>query len=849
MAMQSKVNLLALLAVMGGQAFWIQPALAAVPNSPETMPELEIAQGIAEITDVQVQVTDTGIEVAIAANGELGEPIQSVTGKALILEIAGATLSKEFEDFTPAEGIALVQITAQPDNTVRIAITGNDAPPVVDIRTNSADAGLMLAVTPGSAQTNGDDDAILLEVTGDAQGDYAVPNASTATRTDTPLRDTPQSIQVVPQQVWEDQGVTGLNDALRNVSGVFQTSNDPRGQTFAARGFNGAPVLRDGFRILNNTGNIGFAELSNIERIEVLKGPASILVGAVEPGGAINLVSERPLATPQYELSLRGGAPTQVEPSLDFTGPLTEDGRVSYRVNASYRYEEYFRDFEEPIERFFFAPQISFEISDRTDLLVELEHRREERPYETGLVAVGDGVADIPFDRVLTYPGLKAESNYTRVGYQFEHRFSDRWKVRNTAYYTRFDTLTFTNNAQTFLRRFFNEETGDLSLVPGTFDQPSNTFEVQTNVVGKFNTGSIEHTLLAGVDFYQQRNLGSEVRAAVALQPGAPFPVPTVADTLNIFDPNYDALSRFDPDSFIPTTIIDGLTRGWGFYVQDQVNITDNLIVLAGLRFDTVFQELTTAVPFLPNVGGTSSSTSEDFTPRLGVVYQPSDAISLYASYSRSFQPNTGVSFAGDLLEPEEGEQFEAGVRAELLDGNFVANLAVFDIEKRNIALTDSLNPGFLIGAGSQSSFGVELDLIGEILPGWNVVANYAYIDAEIIEGEEGTEGNRAANIPEHSFNIWTSYALPSGSLEGLSFGLGGNFVGERFGDVDNSFELDSYFLTNAAIAYKRDNWRAAVNFRNLFDVDYIEGGISGNRFTIFPGAGFTVVGSFSITF
>ena len=186
MAMQSKVNLLALLAVMGGQAFWIQPALAAVPNSPETMPELEIAQGIAEITDVQVQVTDTGIEVAIAANGELGEPIQSVTGKALILEIAGATLSKEFEDFTPAEGIALVQITAQPDNTVRIAITGNHAPPVVDIRTNSADAGLMLAVTPGSAQTNGDDDAILLEVTGDAQGDYAVPNASTATRTDTP---------------------------------------------------------------------------------------------------------------------------------------------------------------------------------------------------------------------------------------------------------------------------------------------------------------------------------------------------------------------------------------------------------------------------------------------------------------------------------------------------------------------------------------------------------------------------------------------------------------------------------------------------------------------------------------
>ncbi|MEM9246986.1 MAG: TonB-dependent receptor, partial [Cyanobacteria bacterium P01_F01_bin.153] len=289
--------------------------------------------------------------------------------------------------------------------------------------------------------------------------------------------------------------------------------------------------------------------------------------------------------------------------------------------------------------------------------------------------------------------------------------------------------------------------------------------------------------------------------------------------------------------------------RGWGFYVQDQIEILDNLFVLAGLRFDTVFQELTTEIPFLPTASGESSSTSEDFTPRLGIVYQPSDEISLYASYSRSFVPNTGVTFVGDLLEPEEGEQFEAGIRAELLDGNLVANLAIFDIEKRNIALSDSLNPGFLEAIGAQSSFGVELDIIGEILPGWNVVANYAYIDAEITEGEEGTEGNSAANIPEHSFSVWTTYALPSGPLEGLSLGLGGNFVSERFGDVNNTFELDSYFLTNAAIAYRRDNWRAAVNFRNLFDVDYIAGTVSGNRFSIFPGAGFSVVGSFSITF
>ncbi|MEM1426300.1 MAG: TonB-dependent siderophore receptor [Cyanobacteria bacterium P01_H01_bin.130] len=622
-------------------------------------------------------------------------------------------------------------------------------------------------------------------MTGDRDDDYAASRASTATRTDTPLRDTPQSIQVVPQQVWEDQGATGLNDALRNVSGVFQASNDPRGQTFSARGFVGAPVLRDGFRALNNTGNSGFSELSNIERIEVLKGPASILVGSVEPGGAINLVSERPLATPRYELSLRGGAPTQVEPSVDVTGPLTEDGRVRYRLNALYRTEEYYRDFEEPIERFFFAPQISFEISDRTDLLVELEHRRDNRPSETGIVAVGDGVADIPFDRALTYRGLEAESNYTRVGYQFEHRFSDRWKVRNTAYYSRFDT--FVNQAGNILGPFFDEETGEVSLTPGAFEQPSNTFEVQTNVVGEFNTGSIQHTLLAGVDFSQRRDLGSEISSALTFVEGSPFPVPAILDTLNIFDPDYDSLSRFDSDSFFQTAGIKAVTRSWGFYVQDQVKILDNLILLAGLRFDTIVQELD--VDFtLPRPGIDTRDNFEAFTPRLGLVYQPSDEISLYASYSTSFQPNQAATFAGELLDPEEGEQFEAGIRAELLDGDFVANLAVFNIEKRNIAFSDPFNPGFVLNSGAQESFGIELDLIGEILPGWNVVANYAYIDAEVTEGEEGTVGNSAANIPEHSFNIWTSYALQSGPLEGLSFGLGGNFASERFGDNDNTF-------------------------------------------------------------
>ncbi|MEO0985321.1 MAG: TonB-dependent siderophore receptor [Cyanobacteria bacterium J06639_14] len=809
----------------------------------------QIEEALVSITAIRVEATETGLQVAVEADGGLTTPTQSVIGNALVLEIPNATLSEPFQDFEPADGIALVQASALAGDTVQVVITGSDGPPTV--ATSATATGLVLGVTPGIVQDSSDDEAIQVVVTGE-EDDYVEPNASTATRTDTPLRDTPQSIQVIPQEVLSDQGVIGLNDALRNVSGVVTTGNDPRGQNFAVRGFAFAPVLRDGLRSINSSDSSNVADLANVERIEVLKGPASILAGNVRPGGAINLISERPLSEPVYEVSLRVGNRNLIEPSLDFTGPITADSSLSYRVNALVRREDYLRDFETPVTRSFIAPMLSWQISENTDLLIELEYRDETRPYETGIPSIDGGEPNIPFDRALIYRDLEATVESTRLGYQFEHRFNDNWKIRNTSYYNRVDTFTFINNAEQFGLNFFDPTTGTITLVPGTFEQPSSTVAIQTNVIGEFSTGPIEHTLLAGVDFYQQRDLGAKISSALQLItfPGVgTFPVPTIVDTLDIFDPDYDSLTDFDPDTFLLTTTLEDKTENWGFYVQDQIKLLDNLILLAGLRFDTVYQEQTTEVPIIPGFSSESSSTSEAFTPRFGLVYQPIEAISLYSSYSTSFIPNTGVTFVGDLLDPEEGEQIEVGVRAEILDGNLVANLAFFDIDRTNVAITDALNPGFLVGEGSENIRGIELDVVGEILPGWNVVANYAYLDSEITESDDAAAiGNRQRNIPEHNFNLWSNYTVQSGSLEGLSIGLGGNFVSERFADEVNTITLDSYFLTNAAIAYERDNWRAALNFRNLFDVEYIEGSVS-EGLVLFPGTGFTVIGSFSATF
>ena len=794
----------------------------------------QIEAAVVQITDLRIESTEAGLQILIEADGELTPPTQLTSGNALVLIITNAALAEEFQVFEPAEGIALVQATALPGNVVQVAITGNDAVPDIDINTEAT--GLVLGITPGIAQVGTEDDAIQIGVSGEEGSRYVEPNATTATRIDTPLRDVPQSIQVIPQEVLEDQQVIRLNDALRNVSGVTPAGNDPRGQRFNVRGFNDTAQLRDGFRISSVGGqNIGFQELANVEQIEVLKGPASILFGAVEPGGVINLVSEQPLREPFYELGFRLGNRGLLEPSLDFSGPLTEDGHLLYRLNALYRNENSFRDFNTDIERFFIAPTIGWQISDRTDLTLSLEYSDDQRPTDFGLVADGDGVLDIPFDRNLGEPEDRLTAEFLRTGYRFEHRFSDNWKIRNGFNYINYDEQ-FTSAGLNLTGGVVGPN-GELFRNFQAFGSQQDIYELQTNVVGEFTTGSIEHTLLAGIDLFRR-----DVEDDPLQVDFTPLP------PLNVFDPVYNQTARPDFDSLPSVFENETRTDLLGVYLQDQVSFSDNLKLLAGFRYEAFEQNTTSSSTFFPITSPETRQTGDAFSPRMGLVYQPVEDVALFASYSRSFSPNTGTTIDGDILEPEEGEQFEVGVKAELLGDLLSINLAYFDITLQNVQTVDPNNLFSSVATGEERSQGVELDVIGEILPGWNLVANYAYIDARITEDNTGLEGNRRFNVPNHNFNVWTTYDIQDGPLEGLGFGLGFNFVSERFGDNANSYELDSYFLTNASISYRRDNWRAGLNIRNLFDVDYIES-TPGNRLAAYPGEEFTITGSFSIEF
>lgn len=672
------------------------------------------------------------------------------------------------------------------------------------------------------------DEPIELVVTGEQDG-YRVPDASVGTRTDTPLRDIPQSIQVIPQQVLRDQNVTTLVEALRNVpgAGFGNTARSVFDSSAILRGFSsGNNVLRNGLNESPHNNNIGF-ETAGIERIEVLKGPASVLYGQAAPGGTVNYVTKQPLNQPYYSVEASAGSFDFYRGAIDLSGPLNASKTVLYRLNLAAQTTESFFDFFEG-QRYFVAPTLSWLLSDRTKLTLAFEYfaKPQSSDQSYGLPAIGTVFSNpngkIPRNRSVGESNDRESLYTTRVGYDLEHRFSSNWQIRNAFRFLQVDAPrkyvggdTLANDNRTLSRYFASQS------------NKGKSFNSDTYVVGEFSTGSIRHQLVTGISLTRQ-----ETDLTGFSREAAP---------IDLFNPVYgQPLGNVDYEYSIPGSI-DAL----GIYVQDQITLAENLKLLLGGRFDLFRQ---TEEDRLANTE--TKQSGNDFSPRVGIVYQPIQPISLYASYSRSFTPTLGSGFGGDAFQPERGTQYEIGVKADLND-KLSATLALYDLTRSNV-LTEDTRPGvppgqFSIQVGEQQSRGVELTFQGEILPGWNIIAGYAYTDAKVTEDNTLPVGLRFRAVPANTFNLWTSYEFQRGSLQGFGAGVGLFFVGERQGDTLNTFQLPSYLRTDAAIFYRRNRFRAALNFRNLFDVDYFETSFDRNR--VFYGDPLTVQGTISWEF
>ncbi|MEM9152229.1 MAG: TonB-dependent siderophore receptor, partial [Cyanobacteria bacterium P01_F01_bin.3] len=693
-----------------------------------------IAQALVTITDVRVEETETGLQVVLeTADGTLTAPTESVVGNALILELSNAVLAGEsIEAFTPVDGIALVQVSPLEGDRVQVVITGSDAAPEVTV--GSDVAGLALSVLPGVAQAVESGETIQLLVTGEEDEGYNPSRANTATRTNTPLRDIPQSIQVIPQQVIEDQGITRIGEALRNVSGVArQRDRTNASDRFTIRGFDQSRLLRNGFRTGSSLGGTLATARNTVEQIEVLKGPASVLYGQVEPGGVVNFVTEQPSRETFYDVAFNVGSFSYFEPSLDFSGPLTADERLTYRLNASRQSSDSFRDFVE-LDQDVIAPSLRYEFSDATSLIFEYLYLDSMQTYDEGLPI--DSIAfNPPRGRFLSEPDDFYENTTNSFYLTLDHQFNDSLSIRSGL---GAELSTIDETAFRLIFNGFDPDTGDNSRQYVERDFNANNLTWQTDLISEFNTGSIEHQLLAG--FELARLESSESRAD--------FFDPTVPLSINVFDPQYGTPIPSDEDRNVVGDF-DNADNILGLYLQNQIALLPNLKVLIGGRYD--FANTESGFDFSFNDSEFSSSDefdSEAFSPRVGIVYQPIEPISLYGSFSRSFIPNSVTTADGDIIEPERGTQYEVGARAEF--GDVTVNLAAYDITKTNITRTDPDNPDFSLPIGEVTSRGIELDVAGEITDGWNMIGSLFFNDAFISEGDDSSpEGDTLINAPD----------------------------------------------------------------------------------------------------
>ncbi|WP_122814051.1 TonB-dependent siderophore receptor [Pseudomonas viridiflava] len=652
---------------------------------------------------------------------------------------------------------------------------------------------------------------------GPVQG-YRATRSASATRTDTSLHETPQSISVVTREAVEDIGATRLQDALDYAGGVGRANNFG-GQgltTFTVRGFTTGEFYRNGFPI--NRGYPNMPDANTIERLEVLRGPATTLYGRGDPGGTFNVVSKQPLAERSVTLGSQLNDQGMKRGTLDASGPLDDDGQFAYRLNVVGEGGDTFRDHVET-ERYGVTPVLSWQVDDATRITFEGDFMRNNAPLDRGLTRYPAQTRTASRDTFFGEKDVgKLHNDNNMAQIRFDHDLNADWKLGGGIQMLdgslKGDAIEANGLAADgrTLGRNFNYRKLEWT------DR-----DVQLNVTGHFATGGFDHTLLAGVEYedYDYKSIIRRSSGAVN------------AYTIDIFDPVY---GKARPALTRTTTNDKENLKTYAAFVQDQVALTERMKLLAGVRFERFEHDYDTF-----GVGVPFTNSDNAVTPRLGLTYDLTDTVAVYANTARSFKPNTGASRLGGGFKAEEGKSYEVGVKWEALDRQLSVDAALYQIEKQNVLTTDPVDSTFSVAAGEVRSRGLDLNVVGDLTPEWRVMGSYAYVDAEVTKDNTLRSGTRLLNIPEQTFSLLNVYEFQDGALRGLGLGAGGRYVDQRAGQTANTaFSMDSYTVFDLLAFYKvNEHVKLNLDVKNVFDKDYEEGAF-GNVYA-YPGAPRTV--------
>lgn len=667
-----------------------------------------------------------------------------------------------------------------------------------------------------------------VQVTAHRSGDYLQRTATTATKMEAPIKSVPQSVQVVSRRALDQLQVLRLEDAMRNVSGVsMETGFGGRSDIFQIRGFRTdmQSVFKNGFRNTVRT----YRESANIQQIEVMKGPASVLYGVSDPGGMVNISTKKPTAHTFQDIQFTTNNFGLVRPAIDLGGAFNERKTLKYRLNASYERADSYRDFVKT-KRFFVAPALTYDFSDRTSLTVETEFLNHEQPSDRGIFSVNGQIAPVSRSRVVIEPSNTGEFKNRLAQYNLQHKFSEALSFRHA----------FNYNYATETRDVVEQTT---VLKDGSFrinrqHQDQDTYDrniaTQNELYANFNTGAlVEHKAVGGI----------EVSRSVfdIWVKRAPY------DVFDILNPQYNtkpkdySLLKYAQDYQDRVDVL-------GFYLQDFITINQRLKVLLGGRYDFWKQEKEDRLK-----NETTEQKNKAFNPRLGVLYEVYGPVSVYANFSKGFQPGIGQTLEGEAFKPITSVQYEGGTKIGLLNDRVNLTAAYFDITRQNVVVPHPTQSGASVQLGEVQSKGLETDITGEVLPGLNVIATYTYTDARVtkdaLSGDDPkrTVGRRFRGVGYNNSSLWTTYELQNGFLKGLGIGGGFTYVEDRPVDDANSFMLPGYTRYDATMFYNNKRFHAALNVKNLTNVKYYEG--SQSVTVIMPGAPTTVQGTVGVRF
>lgn len=628
-------------------------------------------------------------------------------------------------------------------------------------------------------------------------------------KTGSSVLETPQTVSVITRAQLDAQQATNLTQAARYIPGVYFGDNtDTRNEYFKARGFT-LDQYQDGLKLLTQGAWIeNKADPFFLDRIEVLEGPSSGLYGQSSPGGLVNLVSKRPTATPFGQIQLQTGTYGRVQAGVDIGGPVTQDGTLLYRLTALARDSGAQVDRMKE-QRVAIAPALTWKPDANTSLTVLLSYLNDPNagfwgslPY-LGTLLSNPALPGGKLSRSLNtgqpdFEEFKRER--TSLGYEFEHRFNDVFTVRQNF---RFSSVNSTyNSLQAYL---FNTGTASLQRDNYMYQGQADTTSIDTQLQANFHTGALQHTGLIGVDYqYVSRHDFSRYG---------------VAPNLNVLAPNYNVALTLPKINLNR----DQSFQQFGVYFQDQIKLERVMLTLTG-RQDSASGK---AVNNL--TGAVTRQNDSAFTGRAGLSYLADNGLTPYASYSTSFNPSTGSSFAGDSFKPTTGQQIEAGIKFQPRGGNALFTLAAFELTQQNVLTTDPLHNGFQVQTGEIQASGVELSAVGNLTDALRIQASYTHLNPKVTQDNAGLKGKIPSNVPSNTAKLWLDYSLQSGPLAGLSVGGGARYIGSAFADTRNVYTIPGIVLFDAALRYDlvRANpalkgWQLALNAANLTDKIYV---------------------------